>query len=311
MSEPVLFEEAPGVTRVDLRWTGLPAQIAAYLVDGGDGFAVVETGPASTLPTLLAAVRAVGREPGEITHVLVTHVHLDHAGGAGALLEHAPRASVHVHPVGAPHLAHPGRLIASAERLYGDRMGELWGRTVPVPADRLVKLHDGDEVRVGRRRLRAVETPGHAWHHHAFHDPDAGLVVAGDAAGIRLLGVRHVRPPTPPPEIDVPRWLESVERLRALRPARLLLTHFGGVEDVAWHLDDLAERLRVWERWAETVAGAAPADAADALRRLAAGEVLAATGDAGLAELYEATCPSELLAAGLLRWIQVRDRAAS
>src|SRR4051812_18021453 len=121
------YEESPGVHRVDLDWAGLPGQVAAYLVEDGDALAVVESGPTRTLPALLGAVRALGREPEEITHVLVTHVHLDHAGGAGALLRHAPRASVHVHPRGAKHLADPSRLLASATQLYGDRMDELWG----------------------------------------------------------------------------------------------------------------------------------------------------------------------------------------
>ncbi|HVG43302.1 MAG TPA: MBL fold metallo-hydrolase, partial [Longimicrobium sp.] len=123
------FEESPGVHRVDLNWNGLPGQVAAYLVDAGDALAVVESGPGSTLPTLLRAVRSLGRAPEEITHVLVTHVHLDHAGGAGALLRHAPRARVYVHPRGARHLADPSRLLASATLLYGDRMDALWGET--------------------------------------------------------------------------------------------------------------------------------------------------------------------------------------
>src|SRR3982751_3041971 len=127
------FEEYSGVHRVDLNWNGLPGQVASYLVQDGEALAVVESGPASTLPTLLAAVRSLGREPEEITHVLVTHVHLDHAGGAGALLRHAPRARVYVHPRGARHLLDPSRLLASAAGLYGDRMDELWGEMAPVP----------------------------------------------------------------------------------------------------------------------------------------------------------------------------------
>lgn len=310
MTEIDLYEESPGIHRVDLRWMGVPGQVAAYLVDGGaDGFAVVETGPASTLPTLLAAVRALGRDPADITHVLVTHVHLDHAGGAGLLLEHAPRARVHVHPVGAPHLADPSRLLASAARIYGDRMDEMWGEMRPVPKDRLVILADGDEVRIGERILRAVETPGHAWHHHAYHDPEARVVITGDSAGIRMGGAPHVRPPTPPPDIDVARWQRTIDRLRSLRAERLLLTHFGGASDVDWHLADLSARLADWARWIERQAAADPAAVTEALRRKLEAEVLAAMGSSETAAAYEQAVPSAMMAAGLLRWLKVRDRA--
>ncbi|HKP74133.1 MAG TPA: MBL fold metallo-hydrolase, partial [Longimicrobiaceae bacterium] len=229
MTKP--FEEAPGVHRVDLEWNGLPGQVAAYLVEDGDALAVVETGPSSTLPALLGAVRARGRAPEEITHLLVTHVHLDHAGGAGTLLRHAPRAKVYAHPRGAPHLLDPSRLLASATRLYGAHMDRLWGEVAPVPAERLVVLEDGARVAVGRRALAAVGTLGHAVHHHAFHDPDAGLVFTGDVGGIRLNGARYVSAPTPPPDIDLDAWLRSLDRLRALEPRMLLPTHFGGVRD--------------------------------------------------------------------------------
>jgi len=289
---------------VDLNWAGLPGQVAAYLVDGGDALAVVESGPASTLPALLDAVRALGREPEEITHVLVTHVHLDHAGGAGALLRHAPRASVHVHPRGAKHLADPSRLLASATQLYGGRMDELWGEMLPVPADRLVVLQDGDEVRVGHRRLAAVDTPGHAWHHHAYHDPDARLVFTGDVGGIRLRHARYVSAPTPPPDIALDAWEQSLRRLRALDAAMLLPTHFGGVADPAWHLDDLAARLRGWAAWTDERmrAGAGSAALAAALRDRATADIVAATGSEEMARAYEAAVPYPMMAAGLERW---------
>jgi len=297
-------EESPGVHRVDLEWNGLPGQVAAYLVDGGDGLAVVESGPASTLPALLRGVRSLGREPEEITHVLVTHVHLDHAGGAGALLRHAPRARVYVHPRGAAHLADPSRLLASASLLYGDRMHALWGETVPVPPDRLAVLEDGAEVRVGGRRLAAVDTPGHAGHHHAFHDPDAGLVFTGDVGGIRVGGARYVSAPTPPPEIDLAAWSASLERIRDLRPRILLPTHFGGVDDAEWHLDDLAARLSGWAAWTreQAAAGVAGPAFAAALEARATADIVAATGSEAAARAYALAVPYPMMAAGLERW---------
>jgi glyoxylase-like metal-dependent hydrolase (beta-lactamase superfamily II) len=305
-----VYEESPGVHRVDLNWNGLPGQVAAYLVDGGDGLAVVESGPGRTLSAVLDAVRGIGREPAEITHVLVTHVHLDHAGGAGGLLRHAPRAKVHVHPLGAPHLANPSRLLASASRLYGPQMDRLWGEMVPVPRDRLVVLDDGGEVRVGNRRLRAVDTPGHAIHHHAYHDPDAGLVFTGDVGGIRLRRAPYVCAPTPPPDIDLDAWQASLRRLAALDAAMLLPTHFGGVTDAAWHLDDLAGRLSGWAAWTagQARAGAGSAAMAAALRQRATADILAATGSADVARAYELAVPYPMMAAGLERWWKARER---
>lgn len=297
--------EAPGVTRVDLRWRGLVGQVAAYLVEDGGELAVIDCGPGSTLDALLDAMRAAGHDPASLTHLLVTHVHLDHAGAAGALLRAAPRARLYAHPRGARHLADPSRLLASAARIYGGQMDALWGTMLPVPAGRMQVLHDGDEVRVGRRVLRALDTPGHAVHHHAYYDGE--LLFSGDAGGIRLDGAPYVRPPTPPPDIDVPAWRASIARMRALGAARILPTHFGGAADVAWHLDDLESRLADWADWSarQLAAGADLALLTERLRAKARAEVLAAGGSGDAALAYEAAVPSEMMAAGLLRYHQV------
>lgn len=308
MAEARIHEEAPGVTRIDHGWGG-PGFIASYLVADGDALALVEAGPASTRDALLAGIRAAGHDPAALTHVLLTHVHLDHAAGAGQLARLAPRAVVHVHPRGAPHLADPSRLLASASRLYGDRMDALWGTMLPVDPGRIRTLDDGGSVRVGGRTLAALETPGHAAHHLAFHDPDAGLVFTGDVGGIRLDGARHVRPPTPPPEVDTPAWRSSIDRIRAARARMLLPTHFGGVTDVEWHLDDLAARLADWTRRA--AAQPDPRALAAELGRAADAELLAATGDAQLVRRYAASIPYDMMAAGLLRQEQLRAKAAA
>ncbi|HEY0153402.1 MAG TPA: MBL fold metallo-hydrolase [Longimicrobium sp.] len=303
MDDGVLHTEAAGVVRVDLRWMGMPKQVASYLVSDGGELAVVDCGPGSTLPALLDGVRAAGHAPEAITHLLLTHVHLDHAGAAGELLRVAPRAHLYVHPRGARHLADPSRLLTSAARIYGDRMEVLWGTMLPVPEARMAVLHDGDEVRVGRRTLRALDTPGHAVHHHAYHDPDAALLFSGDAGGIRLDGTPYVRPPTPPPDIDVPAWRRSIARMRELAASLILPAHFGGTGDVAWHLDDLEARLADWDAWSrrELDAGADLASLTEALRHKAHAEVVTATGSDELARAYEAAVPSEMMAAGLLR----------
>lgn len=308
MAEIRIHTEAPGVTRIDHGWGG-PGFIASYLVEDGGQLALVEAGPASTLDALLGGIRAAGHDPADLDHVLLTHIHLDHAAAAGRLAQIAPNAAVHVHPLGARHLADPSRLLASAARLYGDRMDAMWGTMLPVPAERIRTPADGDAIRVGGRSLVALQTPGHAIHHFAFHDPDAGLVFTGDVGGIRLGGARHVRPPTPPPEVDTPEWLASIDRLRGLQPRMLLPTHFGGIDDAAWHLDDLEARLRDWTHWAAANAAGDPAALTDDLRRRGDAELLRATGDADLVRRYAESIPYDMMAAGLLR--QARTRAES
>jgi glyoxylase-like metal-dependent hydrolase (beta-lactamase superfamily II) len=310
MAEASIHTEAPGVTRIDHGWGG-PGFIASYLIEDGGELALVEAGPASTLGALLAGIRAAGHHPADLSHILLTHIHLDHAAGAGQLARIAPNAAVHVHPLGAWHLANPSRLLASAGRLYGERMEEMWGTMLPVPAERIRTPEDGSAVRVGGRSLVALETPGHASHHFAFHDPDAGLVFTGDVGGIRLERAPHVRPPTPPPELDTPAWLASIARLRALEPRMLLPTHFGAIEDAAWHLDDLEARLRDWTRQAATHAAADPAAFAAHLQRAGDAELLAATGDADLVRRYAESIPYDMMAAGLLRQARTPSQPAA
>lgn len=234
--------------RIDHNFQGARDAIASYVLPGPEP-TLIEAGPASTTDTLLAGIRASGIDPQSITRVLVTHIHLDHAGAAGTLMRRLSRARLFVHPKGAKHLIDPSKLIASAERLYGARMQELWGEILPVPEDRLVIVEDGETVGT----LRAIDTPGHAVHHHAYYDTSTGTVFTGDIAGVRMdAATRYVRPPTPPPELDLDAWANSVERLRKLGPRRLALTHFGEYEDVSAHLDDLMTRLNAWRDWLST-----------------------------------------------------------
>jgi glyoxylase-like metal-dependent hydrolase (beta-lactamase superfamily II) len=244
--------------------------------------------------------------------VIVTHIHLDHAGAAGAVLREAPRATFHVHPVGAPHMVDPTKLLASATRIYGDDMDRLWGAFEPVPAERVRVLADGEAVPVGRRRLVALHTPGHANHLVALHDPDTGDVITGDVAGVRLGGLRYVRPPTPPPDIDLDAWRASVARIRALRARRLLLTHFGAHDDVDWHLDELLARLFDWAGWLEArlEMGETPAAIVPALERRGAAEVARAGGSDDEVTGFELSTPSHMTVTGIARWLRTRDRPA-
>ncbi|GJG86536.1 MBL fold hydrolase [Gemmatimonadetes bacterium T265] len=304
---------------IDLHFQGRPRAVAAYLLADGEDLLLVETGPGSTLGALEAGVRAAGFTFEQLTGVVVTHIHLDHAGAAGAVLARAPRARLYVHPRGAPHLIDPSKLVASATRIYGADMDRLWGAFEPVPEARVEVLADGDVVRCGRRTLAALHTPGHAVHHVVLHEAERGDVYAGDVAGVRVAPVRLVRPPTPPPDIDLPAWRASVARIRALAPRRLLLTHFGAFDDVGWHLDDCLTRLYAWAGYVEGrldaaggVEAATPAllgEVGAALAARARREFVEAGADPGAAASAEAAMPMDTALPGIVRWLRVRDRA--
>lgn len=215
---------------IDLHHQGAERVIAAWEVDG----VVVDPGPEPCLQTLLEALGGEGPRA-----LLLTHIHLDHAGAAGALVDRFPQLPVYVHELGAPHLADPGRLLASAERLYGDEMELLWGRVLPVPEPNLRPISGGELV----EGLRVLYTPGHASHHVTYLDEATGDAYVGDVAGVRIPPNDHVLPPTPPPELDIESWEKSLESLLAVRPARLRLTHFGVVEDPADHLPRVRRAL--------------------------------------------------------------------
>lgn len=227
---------------LDLNFLGHAQTIASFLVRGPGGPVLVETGPGSTLPALQQGLAAFGLAPADIHDVLLTHIHLDHAGAAGWWARQG--ATIHVHHLGAPHLAQPERLLSSARRIYGDQMEPLWGEFLPVPVAQLRALQDGDVVEAGGLCFAALDTPGHARHHMVYEVGDIGF--AGDLGGVRRPGIRHVRLPTPPPEFDRGAWLASIERVRARGLARLYLTHFGPVDDVDAHLGVAAALVRAY-----------------------------------------------------------------
>ncbi len=233
---------------LDLNFQGVPQTIVAYLVVGPEGPVLVETGPALTLPTLQACLAAHGYDPADIRHVLVSHIHLDHAGAAGWWAQQG--ACVYVHHVGAPHLVDPSRLLSSAQRIYGEMMDPLWGQTSPAPAEHVRPLQGGETLELGGLRFTVLDTPGHAWHHLVFRLN--GVAFTGDVAGVRLPGQRFLSLPAPPPEFHLERWQETLRRLLDADLETLYLTHFGAVENVREHLlalsdliDQAAEFVRV------------------------------------------------------------------
>jgi glyoxylase-like metal-dependent hydrolase (beta-lactamase superfamily II) len=289
---------------IDLNFQGQPAIIASYVLRGPKGVAVIETGPASTYPALQAGLAGLGIELAQVSDILVTHIHLDHAGAAGWLARDSG-ATVHVHAVGAPHLVDPAKLLASARRIYGDALDMLWGETVPVPAAQVHALSDGDVVDAAGLRVQAVDTPGHAWHHMAYLWE--GRCFTGDVAAVCLPGQRHVRLPTPPPEIDLPAWRRSLARLRAQRPDQLLPTHFGpAAVDTLSHLQAVEEQLDaiagfVRQRWQ---AGQDSESIIAAYQSWVAQLAQADGADAGTVYRYEVIVPSEMCVQGLVRYWQ-------
>ena len=214
------------IITLDLGFKNLPKTIASYLIIGPDGPLLVETGPASTLPNLRAQLAEYGFESSDIKHVLVTHIHLDHSGAAGWLAQEG--AQIYVHHVGAPHLIDPSRLLYSAGRIYGDQMDSLWGETVAAPADKVTAVYDDETLDIAGLHFTALDTPGHAWHHHTYRLGD--IAFTGDAAGIHIPGTQLVDLPAPPPEFKLEVWDKTIDRLLAENLTAIYPTHFGRVE---------------------------------------------------------------------------------
>lgn len=292
---------------LDLRFQGLPQTIAAYLIPYDDGGVLVETGPGSTTDALTAGLAEYDLTPSDITDVLLTHIHLDHAGAAGWMARHG--ATIHVHPVGAPHLADPDALLTSAARIYGDEMDRLWGDVLPVPRERMQVLEDGARIEIADLQFEALDTPGHASHHMAYVIDGVGFT--GDVGGVRIPGNDHVALPLPPPDIHLDDWRSSLAALRRANLTHLAPTHFGLYDDAAAHLDRLEAEIEATDAWTASTLDGAP-DADDWREQV---EVWMRTraAEAGVRDddwtLYELANPSWMAAAGLRRY-WTKHRAA-
>ena len=235
----------PMVHVLDTHQLGTSGIVAATALETNDGLALFDTGPESTFDNVAAELGEIGFMPTDVRHVFLSHIHFDHAGAAWRFAELG--ATIYLHPRGALHLIDPAKLIVSAERLFGGDMRRLWGRIAPVPERNVRILHDGDRVRLPPFEIRAIETPGHASHHHVYVWENN--LFGGDIAGVRL-GHGPPVPPFVPPELHIESWLESLEKIRAANPAKLYVPHFGLVQDsVPAHLDAMEERVRRWSAW--------------------------------------------------------------
>ncbi len=239
---------AAGVSYVDLEFQGHARLIATAVLQGPAGVALVDPGPSSTLPVLRRELAQSGISIGDVTTLVLTHIHLDHAGATGSLVRENPAIRVFVHEKGAPHLVDPSKLRSSAARLYGDAMERLWGELAPVPAEALDVLSGGQRVEAAGRRLTVAYTPGHAAHHVSYFSAETGIAFIGDMAGIRLFPGAPVLPPTPPPDIDLELWLQSLSTIEAWRADTLFLTHFGPHTAHPAHLTELREHLDLTSR---------------------------------------------------------------
>lgn len=299
---------APGLSWVDLLFLGRPKAIATAVVSGGGTLALIDPGPSTCLDALDLGLQQQGLRLSDVTHLLLTHIHLDHAGATGTIVRRYPHVQALVHERGAPHMADPAKLLESATRLYGDQMDRLWGEFAAVPEKNLVVLRGGERIEAGGRTFEVAYTPGHASHHVSYFDASSGVAFVGDTAGICVDG-GYVLPPTPPPDIDLDLWKESVARIEAWSPRTLFLTHFAAPNSVRPHLQALLENLQTWAGFARASL-AEPGSDEDRSRLFAeqvTRELRRQMTDAQLAS-YVLAAPPELLWLGLARYW--RKRAA-
>lgn len=299
------------VYTLDLNFLGIPHVIASYLVKHSKGAVIVESGPGSTLEGLKAALKPHDLTVDDITAVLLTHIHLDHAGAAGWLARngnHGQGADIYVHPNGAPHLLNPGKLLNSAARIYGEMMDTLWGEFLAVPEDRLMAAQDQQEIAMDGLRFCALDTPGHADHHFAYLFED--ICFTGDVGGIRLPGPPHLRVPMPPPEFHLEKWRATVGRLQETGCKRVAPTHFGIYEDADHHWEMLKRGLGEVEQFMQAVLPSDPP--LEAINDRFAAWTADRSKQQGLSEdefaPYEAANPSWMSATGMQRyWRKYRE----
>jgi len=297
----------PGMRYVDVNFQNVPSVIATAVLEGPDGVALIDPGPTSSLHTLRARLSEAGIGLKDVTSLLLTHIHLDHAGASGTIVAEQPGITVHVHERGAPHMISPTKLLDSAARLYGDQMDRLWGAFLPVPADNVRVLRGGERLDAGGRSLEVAYTPGHASHHVSYFDAASGIAFVGDTAGVRIGASQALVAPTPPPDIDLDTWKASTERILEWRPSSLFLTHFGPSASPAAHLADLLERLHRSAEAARAALNAGGSDAEQALRfqRDMREEIRRHMSEAELAS-YELAVPLDHCFLGLARYWRKR-----
>jgi glyoxylase-like metal-dependent hydrolase (beta-lactamase superfamily II) len=287
---------------IDLELMGTPGVVGAYFIPSELGHILVDCGPGATLEKLYAGVKKLGFKPSDVKHLLLTHIHLDHAGAAGRLARELG-LQVYVHRHGAGHLLRPERLIESATRVYGAMMDVLWGAFEAVPENQLTILEGGEQINISGLEFQAFYTPGHAIHHLAYFVEDT--IFSGDVGGVRLQGSSHVVAPTPPPDIDLEAWRNSIKTLRQLNAARILVSHYGEFSDLETHWNNLENNINDLEQLSlEVMRGGGARDEIAKRIELLSGKQISTASDSTINTRYQLATPYLMAADGLLRYWQ-------
>lgn len=296
---------SPKINVLDIKFLGESAVIANYLIESEDGLILVETGPETTFENLKAAISDKGYDWKDVKHVLLTHIHFDHAGAAWKFA--ANSAKIYVHPIGLPHLNNPKKLWNSAKRIYQDEMDNLWGKMEPIVEELLVPVEDGDVLEIGGIKIKVHYTPGHAIHHNTLQLGD--VIFTGDVAGVKINN-GPVVPPCPPPDINIEAWKESIAKLKSLNPKTLYLAHFGKVDDPQSHLDNLEKILDDWKDWIKPYydKGASPEDITPKFVLYTQNQLRDANVCEADVERYEKGNPSYMSVTGLMRYWKLKDQ---
>jgi glyoxylase-like metal-dependent hydrolase (beta-lactamase superfamily II) len=307
-----LFAAMSSVATLDNVWLGHSRSIAAALLESDGHRALVDPGPGSTLDTLRQNLRARGFAVSDLDAILLTHIHLDHAGATGSLVRENPRLAVYVHKLGAPHLIDPSKLLASAQRLWPNDLERLFGEVLPVPPENLRILEGGETLTLGSRKIEVVYTPGHASHHVSYFEDQEAVAFVGDTAGIHIEGSSYVMPATPPPDIDLGIWDTSFAAILKRKPARLFLTHFGLSGNPPEHIAQFREGLHRWAALADQMIRSAPSESAamESFMSAAYAEITQNLS-AEEAEHYAFSASLNLSFLGLARYLRKRATAAS
>jgi glyoxylase-like metal-dependent hydrolase (beta-lactamase superfamily II) len=288
---------------IDALHLGTPHVICIALVEcGPNELLLVDSGPESVFDAVVEGIRKLGFRPANVRHLLASHVHLDHSGGAWRWVKEFG-TQIYVNPRGAPHLVDPSKLVGSAARIYGDKMSYLWGAAGPIPEDHVIAVQDRAELRFGSQQFRVLYTSGHAQHHNAYWLESERTVFAGDVAGVRIRGGPTI-PPFPPPDIHLESWKESLDKIRALRPDSLHITHFGRVDDPRQSLDDLEKRLFSWADWMKQrlLEGKTELEIIPDFENFTVQELRAAGTPNEDLVTYEQADPASMSVAGLMRY---------
>jgi glyoxylase-like metal-dependent hydrolase (beta-lactamase superfamily II) len=297
---------------MDTNWMGRPRSIAAVLLESDGHRAILDPGPASTLPSLRKQLEARGVGVSDLNAILLTHIHLDHAGAVGALIKENPNLEVYVHKAGMLHMADPAKLLASAERLWPGELQHLFGETLPVPFGNLRMLKGGETLSLGSRNLDVVHTPGHASHHVSYFDSSDGTAFVGDTTGFHIEGEPFVVPLAPPPDIDLEVWNASLDAIAARHPSRLFLTHFGYSNDPAAHIAEYRKNLRRWAARAAEILRSGPDERSGLEAFVAASSAEIGQHVTGAeAEHYIFNCGLNLSWLGLARYHRKRAEAVT